>query len=165
MPKIAVRAELHLSFEFDDFTDRIIYTETTASGTAPASGTLRSGGGYKITQTNGNLCGGPCPRDPSDMYPYYWLYDLNEILSASHPWNVLPYEYGEWDDRFPMGLPTSASFDPVSGKLFVLTESATAPDRGGYPVINVYQISPDISEPEVTAAPNPPGSFSVSISN
>ncbi|MEQ8428081.1 MAG: PilC/PilY family type IV pilus protein [Gammaproteobacteria bacterium] len=38
--------------EFDDFTDRIIYTETTASGVAPASGTLLSGSGYKITSAN-----------------------------------------------------------------------------------------------------------------
>ena len=38
--------------EFDDFTDRIIYTETTVSGTAPASGTLLSGSGYKITSDN-----------------------------------------------------------------------------------------------------------------
>ncbi len=38
--------------EFDDFTNRIIYTETTASGVAPATGTLLSGAGYKITSTN-----------------------------------------------------------------------------------------------------------------
>lgn len=38
--------------EFDDFTDRIIYTETTSSGVAPASGTLLSGSGYKITSNN-----------------------------------------------------------------------------------------------------------------
>ena len=38
--------------EFDDFTDRIIYTETTASGTAPATGTVLNGAGYKITSDN-----------------------------------------------------------------------------------------------------------------
>ena len=38
--------------EFDDFNERIIYTETTPSSNTPASGTVLSDPGYKITSAN-----------------------------------------------------------------------------------------------------------------
>ena len=58
-----------------------------------------SGGGYKIVQKNGNVCGGPCPYDPEDKYNYYWLFDLKDILQVKNgtkePYEVKAYEYGE----------------------------------------------------------------------
>jgi type IV pilus assembly protein PilY1 len=38
--------------EMTDYTDRVIYTETTSSGTQPSVGTDLSTGGYKITSSN-----------------------------------------------------------------------------------------------------------------
>ncbi len=40
--------------ELTDFNDRLIYTETTAAGTAPASGTALDANGFNITSTNWN---------------------------------------------------------------------------------------------------------------
>ena len=127
------------------------------------SGMHNSGGGYKIVQNNGNLCGGPCPYDPADNYPYYWLFDLNDIVNASAPWDVTPYEYGSWDDRFPMGLPSAGSFDPSSGKLLIVVDGATANDDGGHPVINVYQIGDTPPPVEEDSPPNAPEIRGVTI--
>lgn len=127
------------------------------------SGMHNSGGGYKIVQNNGNLCGGPCAYDASDYYAYYWLFDLNEIANASAPWDVAPYEYGSWDDRFPMGLPSAGSFDPATGKLFILLDGATAVDDGGHPVVNVYQIGDAPPPVEETPPPSAPEIRGVTI--
>ncbi|WXG53610.1 MAG: hypothetical protein RNU03_02615 [Candidatus Sedimenticola sp. (ex Thyasira tokunagai)] len=40
--------------EMSDYTDRIIYTDTTAAGTAPTTGTSLGDSGYKLTSTNWN---------------------------------------------------------------------------------------------------------------
>ncbi|RBP53542.1 hypothetical protein [Arenicella xantha] len=106
-----------------------------------------SGGGYKITQTNGRLCGGPCPRDPHDASPYYWLYDVKDILSSSPSKTLLPYEYGEFDSRYVQygeqgitGAVSGGAYDPDTGKLFLLLKSATANSNAGSPVVSVYQL-------------------------
>jgi hypothetical protein len=120
------------------------------------SGMHESGGGYKITQTDGNVCGGPCAKDPDDKYPYYWLYDLNDIMLAKKPSDPIPYDYGKFDNRFPNGFPTSGAFDLESGKLFLLHRAATKIDGGGHPIISVYEFKKG-------SAPNPPSDLSISI--
>jgi hypothetical protein len=60
-----------------------------------SSGGVHSGIGYEITQTNGNLCGGYCSVEPDDNYNYYWLYDVDEILSAENLADPRPYAYGQ----------------------------------------------------------------------
>ena len=61
---------------------------------------LHSGIGYKITQDNGNLCGGPCPYDSDDRYNYYWIFDVDEMLKADEPWLVRPISYGKWSHPY-----------------------------------------------------------------
>ena len=111
------------------------------------SGMHNSGGGYKITQNNGNLCGGPCPYDYLDVSPYYWLYDLKEVVSASPSDTVLPYAYGEFNTRYVQqgdkgitGTVSGGAYDPQSGKLLLLLKSATDTSGQGSPVISVYQL-------------------------
>ncbi|WP_428738227.1 hypothetical protein [Sulfurimonas sp.] len=57
--------------------------------------------GYKITQDNGHLCGGPCSYEADDQYNFYWLYDVNDLISVVNgemeAWDVRPYDYGEFD--------------------------------------------------------------------
>lgn len=106
------------------------------------SGMHESGGGYGITQWDGNKCHGTCPYDPNDEYPYIWLYDLNDILAASAVHEPIPYDYGRFDNRFPQGMPTAGAFDPASGKLFLLNRAATKAGNGGSPVIAAYQFQP-----------------------
>ncbi|MFT6910243.1 MAG: hypothetical protein ACJAS1_006971 [Oleiphilaceae bacterium] len=61
---------------------------------------LHSGVGYKITQDNGRLCGGPCSYENSDIYNYFWVFDVNDMLSAEHPWLVRPVSYGKWSHPY-----------------------------------------------------------------
>lgn len=60
-----------------------------------ASGMHHSSGGYKITDKDGNKCGGPCAYDPNDYYNHYWVYNMYDILNARHPWDPKPYEWGK----------------------------------------------------------------------
>jgi hypothetical protein len=63
-----------------------------------SSGGHESGIGYKITQDDGNLCGGGCPYVAADIYNYYWLWDLKDLQKVKqgsmNPYEVRPYEYG-----------------------------------------------------------------------
>lgn len=110
-----------------------------------SSGMHDSGGGYKIQQKSGRNCNGPCSYDPADNYGYYWLFDLKDIVQAGDTHSVVPYEYGKLGTRYK-GLPSSAGFDPATGKLFIYIKNAnqdvTEADNfgSGYPVVNVYAL-------------------------
>lgn len=65
-----------------------------------SSAGVDTGIGYKITQTNDNLCGGPCARGADDQYNYYWFFDLEEILAASELSDPRPYAFGRWSVPF-----------------------------------------------------------------
>ena len=103
---------------------------------------LTSQCGYKITQSNGNVCGGPCPYDPDDYHPYYWLFDLAEIVNATNSYDVEPYEYGElsvpYDTTGADGMPSGGTFDPTTGKLYILLQKAYKYSGQGAPVVLVY---------------------------
>lgn len=90
------------------------------------SGGHNSGIGYKPLQTDGNLCGGPCPYDADDKYNYYWLYDLNDLLAVKNgtinPYDVRPYEHGEFDAPFQTDFYSNSSeFHPIVGGTFDAT--------------------------------------------
>lgn len=68
-----------------------------------SSGGVDSGIGYKITQNDGNLCGGYCAYDANDYYNYYWYFDLDEILAAAETYEPRPYAYGRWSVPFDDG--------------------------------------------------------------
>ena len=61
---------------------------------------LHSGIGYKITQDNGNSCGGPCPYERDDVYNYFWIFDVEDMLEAEQPWSVSPISYGKWSHPY-----------------------------------------------------------------
>ncbi len=82
------------------------------------SGGHQSGVGYKITQNNGNLCGGYCSYAAEDNYNFYWLWDMDDLEKAErgsiHPDNITPYEYG----RFELPFQTDAVLNPIGGASF-----------------------------------------------
>jgi len=86
-----------------------------------STGGLRSGIGYKAVQSNGNVCGGPCPFEPDDYYNYYWLFDVDDIQNTSNTWAPRPYEYGEW--KLPVEFVTNPSSHLIIG--------GTVDDDGG----------------------------------
>lgn len=117
------------------------------------SGGHESGIGYKITQDNGNLCGGPCPYSAGDIYNYYWLWDANDfkkVLSGDlAPHQLMPYEYGRLDLEFDStpgrsgtNLMLGASYDYEKGLMYFLIGKADTlqSEYESAPIMVVYSI-------------------------
>jgi hypothetical protein len=88
---------------------------------------LHSGIGYKITQDNGKLCGGPCAYENSDIYNYFWIFDVNDMLNADEPWKVSPISYGKWShpyDRSGARGILGGTFDEQTSTLYLTLEKA-----------------------------------------
>lgn len=89
------------------------------------SGGHESGIGYKIIQNNGNECGGQCAKDASDTYPYYWAWDVSDLvkvkLGLMAPHDVEPYDYGLFPlpESIESVAITSGSFDKYNDRLFI----------------------------------------------
>lgn len=102
---------------------------------------MQHGYGYKITQDNGNVCGGPCPYVASDVYNAYWLFDMDEILAAPNVHSPRPYAYGRWDQPFdlqPDGqrrIILGGSFDSQTNRLYLSIQNVIDAN----PVINVFE--------------------------
>ena len=121
-----------------------------------SSGGHNSGIGYKATQNNGNLCGGPCPYDADDEYNYYWLFDLDDLLDVKNgiiePYDVRPYDHGvfevpfQYDDYYsePEFHPiVGGDFDADSGILYltIFDGGASGSPYQKNPAIVAYSIS------------------------
>jgi hypothetical protein len=86
--------------------------------------------GYKIKQSNGNVCGGPCAKDAGDYYNHYWIYDVNDLVKVQQnklkPWQPEPIMYGELNLPFQpkngFKRMIGADFDEKNGKLYMLLE-------------------------------------------
>lgn len=111
------------------------------------SGGHHSGAGYKIKQDNGRECGGPCARSASDMYPFYWAWDVMDLIRARlgliKPFDIRPYAYG------PLSLPegiegvhiSGGSYDGKNNRLFIAVKGGDKLDK--YlrpPIFLVYDI-------------------------
>lgn len=109
-----------------------------------STGGIDSGIGYKITQNNGNLCGGYCAYDAGDYDNYYWFFDLDEILAASEAYEPRPYAYGRWSvpfDEAGRHRILGGTFDEATRTLYV--SLANAGQVGEYdrpPLILVFSL-------------------------
>lgn len=105
---------------------------------------LHSGIGYKITQDNGRLCAGLCSREASDIYNYFWIFDVNDMLSADQPWLVRPVSYGKWShpyDKDGLHEVIGGTYDDENNTLYLALSGAGK--IGTYdspPLIIRYQI-------------------------
>ncbi len=116
------------------------------------SGGHQSGVGYKVSQSDGNVCGGHCSFGAQDSYNYYWLWDLDDLLSAAAgaitPDSIKPYEFGQLDLPFQTGTSLKpvggASYDSVKNLLYISLVRANN-ELGEYnnpPIIVAYRINP-----------------------
>jgi len=124
-----------------------------------------SGGFYKETQDDGYLCPGPCAREAGDAIPYYWLFDLADTITATNPYDPVPYEYGaiplHYTDYPGLGNYTppwtgyvirGVSYDEVAEKLYISIADGTTGTGPGYPVVEVYSLTA-VGTPPVTSRP------------
>ena len=84
--------------------------------------------GYKITQSNGKKCGGPCAFDHKDYYNFYWVFDVNDFVAVrdgkKKSYELLPIKYGKLQLPFAPGDNTrniiGADFDEKTGNLYIM---------------------------------------------
>ncbi len=88
--------------------------------------------------------------DEYDTYPYYWMYDVNDLVDVKNgimnAYDVTPYDVGIFDAPFQISKVNQISggtFDPVSGTLFVSIYKADYNQATGTnpPVIAAYKFS------------------------
>ena len=94
------------------------------------SGGHESKMGYKITQTNGNLCGGPCAYDPADNYNYFWFFKVDDLVQVQQrnkqKWQILPSQYGKLSHPFAAKYGENliaADYDEKRAQLYLLLET------------------------------------------
>lgn len=124
--------------------------------TLGSSGGHNSGIGYKPTQNNGNVCGGPCAYDASDYYNYYWLWDVNDLVAVRNgsmqAYNIRPYAYGVFDAPFQTDFLQGGAaehhpiiggtYDPASGLLYLLLYDASSTTLyAQLPLVVAYKIN------------------------
>ena len=86
------------------------------------TGGLVSGIGYKDKRSNGTLMGGYGTYDVDDVYNYYWIYDLNDVISAEAPYMPKPYASGKFE-AYTEGRIVGADYE--YGQLFIMSFSQT----------------------------------------
>lgn len=94
------------------------------------SGGLESGVGYKIVQEDGYLCPGPCSYDSQDNYPFFWLWDVEDLLKVKYGMmeahDVRPYNHGKFP--MPAGLDirslNGGAFDSSTSTLYMSSPKA-----------------------------------------
>jgi len=110
-----------------------------------STGGLNTGIGYKAVQEDGSVCPGPCPYGVNDQHNYYWLFDVQEILNASHVFDPQPYAYGvlnlPFDDNGHNRI-IGASLDAEKKVLYVALDNAGQIGRfDKAPLILTYQLA------------------------
>ncbi len=154
--------------------------------TLGSSGGHMSGIGYKATQNDGNLCGGPCPYDANDQYNYYWLWDINDLVEVKNgtkqPYEIRPYTYGVFDvpfqtDIFTGGTPEhhpvyGGTYDTDSELLYLTVyDAGSISQYERIPLILAYKINEtalsidnEVLNSSISITPNPTSNmFTISL--
>ena len=109
-----------------------------------SSGGINSGIGYKITQDNGTRCPGQCSYEADDNYNFFWLFDVNDLLSAEEPWLVQPVSYGKWSHPYDDGgvhRVLGATYNETTSILYItLGRAGRVGEYDRPPLIVAYRI-------------------------
>ncbi|WP_158769081.1 hypothetical protein [Paraglaciecola sp. L1A13] len=110
------------------------------------SGGHNSGIGYKITQSNGRKCGGPCSKEAGDSYNYFWLFDVADFLTVKSgtkkPYQILPYQYGFFDTSNSNPYIIGADYSDEDKLLYVVfaREDKVQSQYEDAPIVRVYKV-------------------------
>jgi len=109
-----------------------------------------SGVAYKYQYEDGFSCPGYCPKDRSDIYNYFWIWDLNDLHKVAKgelaPHEPRPVEHGEFSTLFTpdqdMNIITGADFNFETNQLYVLLSKADSEQNKfeSAPVVLVFNL-------------------------
>jgi hypothetical protein len=141
----------------------VIIPGTRTYFTIGYSGGHESGVCYKCTQDDGNLCGGYCSPIADDNSPYYWLWDIGDMVKVKNgilnPWDVEPYDFGPLYIPFGNNEIGGGSFDPLSGILYLSIQKGDN-GQGTYarpPLIAAFSFSNAVLPVELISFKGTPG--------
>lgn len=122
-----------------------IIPNTRTFAVVGSSSAIVGGLGYKITQDNGNLCGGPCAFLSDEVYNYIWLFNMDDIINAQNIYDPRPYYYGKWPQPFDNKGKNSiigATFDANESALYLaISKAGQTGDYDKDPLINKFIIN------------------------
>jgi hypothetical protein len=106
---------------------------------------IHSGLGYKIIQDGASgPCAGGCPYDPTDMYNYFWLFDVNDMIAADEPSSVQPISYGKWShpyDKSGIHKIGGGAFDSLTNTLYLsLQKAGKVGQYDSPPIVIAYKV-------------------------
>ena len=123
---------------------------TSTYVTIGSSGGHRSGVGYKNDLGVEGECPGYCANESSDVYNYYWLWDMRDLLKVKNrrmPSSaIVPYESGVFNVPFQtaeyINRIGGGSYDEQTGTLYLSVRDAnnTLGQYSNPPVIVAYRI-------------------------
>jgi len=101
-----------------------------------SSGGHKGGVGYKITQDNGNKCGGHCTHMANDHYNHVWLWDVKKLIRTKEqdkPPHVKPYAYQKiklpfenlnfkQKENYKPNLLIGADYDELNNMLYIMLD-------------------------------------------
>jgi len=132
--------------------------------TLGSSGGITGRLGYKITQNNGHVCGGPCAYDSDDYDNYYWAFDMNDLLAVRAgrmaPHDVVPYAYGRFNIPYlhsGFNKIMGGDFDAQRGILYLTLYQGA--EYRWTPTVAAFRINSN-GQPALLP-PNPPARVSV----
>lgn len=101
---------------------------------------LHSWIGYKGRNITGKYKDGSFVYNPSDVYNYFWLFDINEMLETPNTYDVKPFSYGKWVFPYDGGV-IGAAFDN-NNMLYISVYGAGAyKEYDRPPMILAYKIT------------------------
>ncbi len=127
----------------------VIIPDTSTYLTIGYSSGHQFGIGSGVKQDTGRFCNSPCPLVDGDRYAYYWLWDVNDLISVKNgkkqASELLPYDHGKFD--VPIGYQiTGGTFDDTSGSLYLaLSNADKVPRYARPPLFLKYQLESSIS--------------------
>ncbi|WP_448249760.1 hypothetical protein [Thalassotalea agariperforans] len=115
-----------------------------------STGGHKFGIGYKIKESNGNVCGGPCAYKSGDYNNYFWLWDLNNLngsnTSVVDKKLTKPIAYGNLPIHIPpkeqKNLIIGADFNPNTNRLYIMLSHTdrTSNRFEPQPIVLVYEL-------------------------
>jgi hypothetical protein len=118
---------------------------------------LEGGVGYKISQVDGGAeNGGERNYIPGDSYPYFWIFDIDEILNANAEYEPQPISYGKFMVPYLIDEQSyikGGSWNSLTNTLYLSISNAMQGKKVKAPVILAFEVAPKSPQSESPSIP------------